>query len=273
MTMPPPSPQGHSQPFGVPPSRFTSPPANAPAPRRRELGVDPAVERGSRRRVWPWLLGAAGTLAVIGLVVGLLVASFTAPAASPVGVASDGPVAQPPADPNSTLPTSSPVAPAAGATIPITSDVSFPGGITFVMPQPGTWTPSTSERQPDAVTLRDPDTGSYLQFIQTTQPAGHYRDEDLTRSILNRAASNFTGSPQNVGEPTGYYVSGAGYRLELLAQRIEWSSGSTVALLITRVMPNANANMQIFVIADASLIDNPSSSLWQKLGELTFTVP
>lgn len=273
MTIPPP-PQQPQGPYGVPPGRFTPAPAPSPEPRRRELGEDPAVAR-NRRRAWlPWAIVGVGAVALIALVVAVLVPAFSTAGGTIAPIASGSGVAAPPsANPSSTLPTSTPVAPAPGATIPITTDVSFPDGITFVMPKPGDWSSSTNDRQPDAVQLEDLKSGAYLQFLETTQPASSYRDQDLTTSVLNRAASSFTGSAHNVGEPFPYYVSGAGYRLELLVQRVEWSGDTDAALMFSRIMPGANSNIEIYVIADKAEIDNPNSRLWQKIGELTFTVP
>lgn len=272
MTIPPP-PQPQQGPFGVPPGRFTPQQPNEPAPRRRELGEDPALAR-QRRKPWlPWLLVGIGALAVIALVASFIVASFssTDPVAAPN---TNSPIAAPPTgNPSSTLPSATPVQPPAGSTIPITMDVSFPDGLTFVMPSPGDWSSSTSERQPDAVRLDDPQSGAYLEFLETTQQPSTYRDQDLTESFLNRAHQNFTGNAQLAGAPSSIYVSGAGYQLELLAQRVEWPGDSTGALVISRMMPGAASNIQIFVIAENSDLDNTNSRVWQKLKELTFTIP
>lgn len=273
MTIPPP-PQQPQGPYGVPPGRFAPTPPPSPEPRRRELGEDPSLAR-SRRRPWlPWVIIGVGAVALIALVVAILVPAFsTSGGTIAPDAGSTGPAAPPSANPSSTLATATPVAPPAGATIPITMDVSFPDGITFVMPGAGDWRQSTNDRQPDALQLEDPQSGAYLQVLETTQPASTYRDEDLTRSFLNRAPGSFTGNAQNAGAPTSYFVSGSGYRLELLSQRVEWAGDSQAALVISRMMPGANSSIQIYVIAEKTDLDNPNSRLWQKLGELAFTVP
>lgn len=258
----------------MPPSRYTPPPPQHHEPRRRELGTDPTLE-GPPRKTWlPWLLGGIGAAVVIGLVITFIVVSFSAPNVTQADPTTQpDPVTEPSANPDSSFGTAQPQEPAQGARIPITTDVSFPDGMTFVPPNPGDWFSSTSERQPDAVIMEDPKTGSYIQVLETAQQPSTYRDEDLTRSFLNTAEQGFTGNPSNVGDPTSWYVSGAGYELELLVQRVEWDYDDTVAFVASRFMPNTGSTIQIYVIAEAQYVDDPNSPLWNKLNELSFTVP
>lgn len=277
MTMPPQPPPQQS--FGVPPGRFVPPSAPTPEPRRRELGEDPALARAKRRRWVPWALISVGAIAVLALVATLIVSSFSAP--NPIDVVpTGGPVADgvPSQDPSSTLATSSPQEPAPGSTIPITMDVSFPSGLTFVIPgADGGWVASTSERQPDAVTLEHSASDAYLQILETTPAPSTYRDEDLTLAFLNTAQGSFTSNPTPVGPPESMYISGAGYSLEVLAQRLEWTDSwtgdSSVAYVVSRIMPGAESSLQAYIIAPKSEIDNPNSAVWKKFAELTFTVP
>ncbi|MGO2110518.1 MAG: hypothetical protein ACTH31_02785 [Pseudoclavibacter sp.] len=280
MTIPPPPPQqsgqpGPSGPFGVPPGRFTPSTTSQHVPRSRDLGVDPALEQEKKRPWLPWLIGGLGGVAVIVVVAIIIVSSFRAP--NPLETDPEvGTVAEPPetANPTSSYEPAEPVEPPAGSTIPITTDVAFPGGMTFVMPNPGDWTTRDVERQPDAIVMEDPQTGAYLQFLQTAQPSGTYRDEDVTTASLNTAYLGYTGSPHNAGAPSSVMVTGGGgYQLELLAQRVEWDMSSNVALTIERLMPQTGVAIHIFVIATESDISNTDSRLWQKLNQLTFTVP
>ncbi|GGA69691.1 hypothetical protein GCM10011490_20390 [Pseudoclavibacter endophyticus] len=273
MTLPPPPPQ--SGPFGVPPGRFTPPTQHTHEPRRRDLGTDPALERSKRRRWLPWLLGGIGATAVVVLVVAIIISSFSAP--NPIEADPEvGPVNEPPAtaNPTSSFEPAAPTSPPPGSTIPISMDVEFPDGMTFVMPSPGDWSEGTVDRQPDAVVMEDPISGAYIQFLQTGQPSSSYRDQDVTEASLNTAYMGYTGSAGNAGSPVSWMVPGAGYQLELLVQRVEWSTSSSVALTIERLMPQTGVAIHIFVIArNPADVDDPDSRLWQKLNQLTFTVP
>lgn len=209
---------------------------------------------------------------VVALVIGVLVSSggSDAPVAevAPTGTAGDPSIA-----PTSTLSTSSPTVPSPGATVPISVDVSFPEGMTIVRPAPGDWMQSTQDRQPEAVVLEDTKSDAYISVLALPQLESSYRDEDLTRASLNGADAMFT-SGRMSGEPMPFNISGSGYTLEFLAQRITFDhSPSQEALVISRIMPNAGLRIQIIVIADSVDLNNSNSRVMQKLRQVGFTVP
>ncbi|KAB1656705.1 hypothetical protein F8O01_09970 [Pseudoclavibacter chungangensis] len=258
---------------GVPPPRYGTPGSapSGPSPKRRDPGQDPSERRRSR----PWLVWAlTGTVLVVvlALVVGVLVSSggSDAPVAevAPTSTAGD-----PSIPPTSTLATADPTVPSPGAVVPISVDVSFPEGMTIVRPVAGDWMQSTQDRQPEAVVLEDTKSDAYLSVLALPQLPSTYRDEDLTRASLNGADAMFTGGKLS-GEPMPFNISGSGYTLEFLAQRVTFEhSSNQQALVISRIMPSAGIRIQIIVIARTSDLNDPESRIMQKLREVSFSVP
>lgn len=238
----------------------------APGGRRPQLG------RRAPQRAWiAWLLLALCLILAVALVLWLVLAPGSSD--DPIAAPSGAPQTTASAAPTSTLPAAVPVRPAEGATIPITVDVAFEEGITFVLPEVGDWQQGSNERQPDALVLEDPRSGAYIEIVQTRPPTSTYRDEDLTRAFLIRADGSFAGDARLDGEPESLYVEGGAYRLELLAQRVSWPLDSSAALVLARVMPHSGAAIQAYVIANETQLDDPGSRVNQKLAELSFTVP
>lgn len=281
---------GASRPIGAPPLPTGSGPGVPPpppragggatggpgspggrTPKRRDPGEDPSARR---RQVRPWMLwtGVAVVVALVAaLVIGVAVSlgGGTQPVAAPTA---SGPAGDPTALPTSTLSTATPVQPAPGSTIPITTDVSFPNGMEVVYPSVGTWEQSEQDRQPGTLVLEDPVSGAYLSVLALDQLPSTYRDEDLTRAELNSANAMFVSAALD-GDPVPFNISGSGYTLELLAQPIALDSfGDESALVISRIMPGAGTRIQIVVIASAADLANSNSPVMQKLREVTFTV-
>lgn len=265
---------------GVPPPRYSgrggggqggSDGPTGHLPKRRDPGEDPSAMRRDR----PWIVW--GLLGLVGVVVLALVIGMAVRAGDPqsglADVTPQPPATVPTANPSSTLQTASPVVPQPGAVIPITSDISFPDGMTMVLPSVGDWEQSVQERQPEDFIIEDTKSSAYLAVLALPQLASTYRDEDLTRADLNSSAAMFS-SGKLSGEPYPFNISGSGYTVEFLAQRIAFDSySSEEAIVISRVMPGANLRVQIVLYASATEINDPNSRLHQKLKELTFTVP
>ncbi|MDO5053094.1 MAG: hypothetical protein Q4E05_09430, partial [Pseudoclavibacter sp.] len=183
-----------------------------------------------------------------------------------------GPVAAAPsADPESSFATSSPQQPAPGSEIPIGMDAQLPG-FTVVTPAPGDWKPVERDRQL-GFAIKAPDGESYLSIQQWKLEPSHYRDQDLTMAEIANAHHFFSSEPQPVGGPSPYWISGSGYRLELVSQRLSWGWAGGEALVVSRYMPNTGTRVMITAVAPSGHLDDPASPISQKLAQISFTVP
>jgi len=261
------------RPVGPPPPKFAAAPKQAAKrPPSRELGPDPEAERAARaaRRPWlVWALAGAGALAAVVLVVSLVVSSLgapaqpTAPSSAPLPPAEGGPA------PTSNYATAQPVVPQPGL-VPLTVDAKFPS-LAFAMPQVGTWEQRTNDRAPDQFYIYDPKSRDQLIIESLKIPTSAYRDQDLSASDLGTAPNTFRDTPKVDGAPTTEVIHGqGGYDLEVAAQRLTWGDGS-VALYLTRVMPQSGMRISITIITTESRLADRGSAVWQKLQELTFT--
>ena len=271
---PPPSvPSGPAR-IDPPPPRFRPRPGveRPRLPPRREAGEDPEEARSGRRPVFAWLLAGAAAVGAVALVVAL-VATLMRPADDLLAAPGDtAPLAAPPsADPESSFATSSPQQPAPGSEIPIGMDAQLPG-FTIVTPPPGDWRPVDRDRDL-GFAIKAPDGQSYLSIQQWKLEPSHYRDHDLTRAEVENAPHFFGTEPQRVGEPSPYWLSGSGYRLELLSQRLSWGWAGGEALFVSRYMPNTGTRVMIIAVAPSGDLDDPTSPISQKLGQISFTVP
>ena len=272
--------------FTPPPPRFREERAENPLERLRAKQAEAAkdaelAEAPKERSFRPWmawtLAGVAGAVA-LALVLGITLGS--APTTPPPQAAgTSGPAATPTAPATSTFQPPTPVAAAPGALIPITQDVQFAQGISFVAPTVTTgWTENTelTTRDPNGIALKDSAGMNAITFTHSTLDSKHYRDEDLTRSALLSAPQSFVNQPDLVGEPVSYTLQGSGgYQLELLAQKMQWGgwAGGQDAYVITRYMPQSDARVEIVVLCPTGDFDNPNSKIRKKLAEISFTTP
>ncbi|CAG7844663.1 hypothetical protein USB125703_00905 [Pseudoclavibacter triregionum] len=272
-------PASTGRPVAPPPPKYRPEPKPQKSVKRRvELGEDPAKlaeRKAEERRPWlVWILSGVAALTAVSLVVALFM-NLNAPTQPPAPTSS---AANPQASgtPQSTWATSSPQTVAAGSLVPITVDAKFEPGITFVGPTPGgRWVQDTSgqTRDPNSVQIYDSATHEQILFTHSTMDSKRYTDEDLTRSSLETAYQGFVDEPEMEGEPFVWVLKGKdGTQLELLAQKMTWWDG-TEAFVLTRLMPQSDARIEITVIAKPGAFDDPNSAISRKLSEITFTVP